>query len=134
MKRQTTEQHTLVQPPIQKKFQHQIGHRFLTLIDKHFSKDRKLRKIFNCSTIKICHSCKNNTKQTIASHNKRNLNSSKHIDDTADNTNTKDTKTCSCQQKNTCPLNGTCVQSSLIYQATITRKDNSTTETYIGLT
>ena len=121
-------------PPFRKNFSTKIGHRFLTLIDKHFPKDRKLRKIFNCSTIKICHSCKNNTKQTIASHNKRNLNSSKHIDDTADNTNTKDTKTCSCQQKNTCPLNGNCLQSSLIYRATVTRKDNSTTETYIRLT
>ena len=45
----------------------------------------------------------------------------------------KDTKNCSCQKKITCPLNGDCLQSSLIYQATITRKDNSTTETYIRL-
>ena len=65
----------------------------------------------------------NNTKQTI-----------KHINDTADNTNTKDTKTCNCRQKNTCPLNRNCFQSSLIYRATVTRKDNNTTETYIGLT
>ena len=43
-------------------------------------------------------------------------------------------KTCNCRQKNTCPLNGNCLQSSLIYQATVTRKDNSTTVTYIGLT
>ena len=75
----------------------------------------------------------NNTKQIINNHNKRILNSSKHINDTTDNTNTKDTKNCSCQQKITCPLNGNCLQSSLIYEATITRKDNSTTETYIRL-
>ena len=68
----------------------------------------------------------NNTKQTIDNHNKRILNSSKPFNDTANNTNTKDTKTCSCQQKNTCPLNGNCLQSSLIYQATVTCKDNST--------
>ena len=76
----------------------------------------------------------NNTKQIIDNHNKRILNSSKHINDNADNTNTKDSKTCNCRQKNTCLLNGNCLQSSLIYQATVTRKDNSTTETYIGLT
>ena len=76
----------------------------------------------------------NNTKQIIDNHNKRILNSSKHINDTADNTNTKDSKTCNCRQKNTCLLNGNCLQSSLNYQATVTRKDNSTTETYIGLT
>ena len=56
------------------------------------------------------------------------------FNDTANNTNTKDAKTCSCQQKNTCPLNGNCLQPSPIYQATVTCKDNSTTETYIGLT
>ena len=39
-------------------------------------------------------------------HNKCILNSSKHINDTTNNTNTKDTKTFSCQQKITCPLGG----------------------------
>ena len=75
----------------------------------------------------------NNTKQIINNHKKRILNSSKHINDTTDNSNTKDTKNCSCQQKITCPLNRNCLQSSLIYQATITCKDNSTTGTYIRL-
>ena len=41
---------------------------------------------------------------------------------------------CNCRQKNICPLDGNCLQSSVIYQATVTRKDNNTTETYIGLT
>ena len=133
-KNQTKEQHTLVQPPIQQKRQHQYRTQFLALVDKHVPKDHKLRKIFNRNTIKISYSCMNNTKQIIDNHNKRILNSSKHINDTADNTNTKDSKTCNCRQKNTCLLNGNCLQSSLIYQATVTRKDNSTTETYIRLT
>ena len=133
-KKQTTEQHTLVQPPIQQKRQHQYRTQFLALVDKHVPKDHKLRKIFNRNTIKISYSCMNNTKQIIDNHNKRILNSSKHINDTADNTNTKDSKTCNCRQKNTCPLNGNCLQSSLIYQAAVTRKDNNTTETYIRLT
>ena len=76
----------------------------------------------------------NNTKQIIDNHNKRIINSSKHINDTADNANAKDTKTCNCRQNNTCPLKGNCLQSSLIYQATVTRKDYSTTETCVGLT
>ena len=74
-----------------------------------------------------------NTKQIIDNHEKHILNSSKDINDTTDNSNTKDTKNCSCQQKITCPLNRNCLQSSLIYHATVTRKDNSTTETYIRL-
>ena len=76
----------------------------------------------------------NTSKQIINNHNKRILKSSQHIDYTADNTSTKDTKTCSCQRGNTCLRNGNCLQSLLIYQATITHKDNGTTETYIGLT
>ena len=47
---------------------------------------------------------------------------------------TKKNKTCKCQQKNACPLKGNCLQSSVIYQATVTRNDNNTIETYIGLT
>ena len=109
-----------------------IGHRFLTLVDKHFPKDHKLRKIFNRNTIKISYSCMNNTKQNINNHNKHILKSPKHTDGNADNT--IDNKPCNCRQKNTCPLSGSCLQSSVIYQATVKRNDNNTSETYIGLT
>ena len=74
----------------------------------------------------------NNTKQIIDNHNKRILNSSKHINDTTDNSTKKRHQ--NCRQKNTRPLNGNCPLSSLIYQATITRKESSTAETYIRLT
>ena len=48
------------------------------LVEKHFPKENKHRKIFNRNTIKISYSCMNNTKQIIDNHNKRILNSSKH--------------------------------------------------------
>ena len=104
--------------------------------DKHFPKAHRLRKNFNRNTIKVSFSCMNNTKQIIDNYNKRILSPSEHIDSTADSTaiNTKDNKTCNCRQNNTCPLNGNYLQSSVLYQATVTRKDNSTSETYIGLT
>ena len=73
-------------PPFSKNVRTNIRHRFLALVDKHFPKDHKLRKIFNRNTIKISYSCMNNTKQIIDNHNKRILNSSKHIKDTAANT------------------------------------------------
>jgi len=82
--------------------------------------------------IKISYSCMNNTKQTIDNHNKRILQSTNDNDLTSDTINNN--KTCNCRQPNNCPLNGNCLQSSVIYQATVTRKDNNTTETYIGLT
>ena len=87
---------------------------------------------FNRNTIKISYSCMSNTKQIINNHNKRISNPSKHADDTA--CNRVDRKSCNCRQKITCLLNGNCLQSSVIYQATVTRNDNNTSETYIGLT
>ena len=73
-------------PPFRKNVSTNIGHRFLTLVDKHFAKDHKLRKIFNRNTITISYSCMNNTKQIIDNHNKRILKLSEHIDETANNT------------------------------------------------
>ena len=40
---------------------------------------------------------------------------------------------CNCKNK-VCPLNGNCLTSGVIYQATVTRQDNLKEETYIGLT
>ena len=119
-------------PPFSKNVSTNIGRKFLGLIDKHFAKDNKLRKIFNRNTIKISYSCMNNTKQIIDNHNKRILKSSEHND--TPTSKTKDNKTCNCRQKDACPLDGNCLQPSVIYQATVTNKDNPTPETYIGLT
>ena len=74
-----------------------------------------------------------NTKQIIDNHNKRILTASIQTNDTAAAATTSN-KTCNCRQKNACPLDGNCLQPSVIYQATVTRKDNNTTETYIRLT
>ena len=109
-------------PPFSKNVNTNIGHRFLTLVDKHFPKDHKLRKIFNRNTVKISYSCMNNTKQIIDNHNKRILNPPVHTDEAANNA--FDNRTCNCRQKNACPLNGNWLQSSVIYQATVIRKDN----------
>ena len=104
-----------------------VGRRFLTLGDKHFPKDHKLRKISNRNTIKISYSCMNNTKQIIDNHNKCILNQPVHTDKTANNA--TGNKTGNCRQKNTCPLNGNCLQSSVIYQTIVKRKDNNTSKT-----
>ena len=78
----------------------------LALIDKHFPKDHKLRKIFNRNTIKISYSCMNNAKQIIDNHNKQILKSYTQANDTATaNPNTIQNKK-TCRQKNTCPLEG----------------------------
>ena len=120
-------------PPFSKNVSNNIGHKFLSLIDKHFPKDHSLRKIFNLNSIKISYSCMNNTKQIIDNHNKRILHSS-YSPYTKDNKDSTTNKTCNCRQKNNCPLNGNCLRPSVVYQATVTRNDNNTSETYIGLT
>ena len=81
-------------------------------------------------------SCMNNANQIIDNHNKQILKSYTQANDTATpNPNTtQDKRTCNCRQMNTCPLEGNCIQSSVIYQPTVTRSDNNKTELYIGLT
>ena len=75
----------------------------------------------------------NNTKQIIDNHNRRIL-SPPQANVTATTTATEINKTCNCRQKNTCPLDGNCLQSSVIYQATVTHRNSNKTESYIGLT
>ena len=75
----------------------------------------------------------NNTKQIIDNLNKRILHSS-CSSYTKDNKDSTTNKTCNYRQKKNCPLNGNRLQSSVVYQATVTRNDNSTSESYIGLT
>ena len=75
----------------------------------------------------------NNTKQIMENHKKRILHSS-YSSYTKYNKNSKTNKTCNCRQKNNCPLNGNFLQSSVAYQATVTRNDNNTSKTYIGHT
>ena len=70
-------------PPFSKNTSTNIGYKFLALIDKHFPKDHKLRKIFNRNTIKISYSCMNNAKQIIDNHNKQILKSYTQANDTA---------------------------------------------------
>jgi len=83
------------------------------------------------ANFKISYSCMNNIKQTTDSHNKRII---KSHDTNNTPTDTKADVTCNCRQKSTCPLNWSCLQSSIIYQVTVIGKDNNATQIYIGLT
>ena len=100
-------------PPFSKNISTNIGQRFLSLVDICFPKDHKLRRIFNRNTIKSSCSCMDNMKKMIVNHNKRLL---KPHDNSTPGTNNK---TCNCQRKDTCPLDGHCLQSSVIYRAKV---------------
>ena len=93
------------------------------LIDKHFTKNNPLTKIFNRNTLKIGYSCTKNMKAIIQGHN-RIINNM---------TNTTNTKKCNCRKSN-CPLNGTCISNKcVIYEAKVAGPSDKTKK-YIGLT
>ena len=48
-----------------------VAKTILTIIDRHFPKDKRLSKIFNRKTLKVSYSCLPNVKQTISNNNHR---------------------------------------------------------------
>ena len=83
---------------------------FLTLIGKHFPKDKMLSKISNRNTIKVSYSCLPNVKQTISNNNHR-LPQLYRIKES-----THDSKLCNCRQENSCPLDGKCLTKCVVYK------------------
>ena len=64
-----------------------------------------------------------NLRQKINAHNKSILHATHDLP-----------KSCNCREPANCPLDGSCLQSSVIYQATVETNDNKPSQTYIGLT
>ena len=96
-------------PPYRKTVKTKTGKFFLQLIKKRFPKDHKFHKIFNRNTLKLSYSCMPNIKTKIKTHNRK----------IQQNVPPKSTKHCNCQQKENFPINGACVQESLVCYATI---------------
>ena len=97
---------------------------FLTLIDKHFPKNKRLSKIFNRNKINVSYSCLPNVKQTISNNNHRILQQQRMKEST------QDSKLCNCRQKNSCPLDGKCLTKCVVYKATVTETTSNNQETY----
>ena len=57
-------------PPFSKNVSTYMGCTFLKLLEKEFTKEHVLHKIFNRNSIKISYSCTPNLKQNINGHNK----------------------------------------------------------------
>ena len=104
-----------------------IGHKFLQAVDECFPPNHCLYKIFKRNTLKLSYSCMPNVHQIITAHNKTIL-------DKQIKASENPTKECNCRYKESCPLQGKCLTESVVYQATVTRKDNQQKETYVGLT
>ncbi len=110
-------------PPYSTNVSTNIGARFLSLIDKHFTKKHPLHKIVNRNTIKISYSCMPNVGTILKGHNKAVL--SKKNDESDER--------CNCRNKEECPLNGKCLTKSVVYKAEASTATGQSF-TYIGLT
>ena len=115
---------TWFHPPYSKHVTTNVGKKFLSIVHDCFKKSHPLRKIFNKNTIKVSYSCMPNLEAKISSHNKTILANPNGM--------INDNKQCNCRVKSECPLDGHCLMSNVIYQATVVT--DKSTETYIGLT
>jgi len=116
-------------PPFSSTVKTKIGKKFLQIIDKCFLPNNQLNKIFNRKTIKISYSCMPNMKNIIDGSNQYKLKTA-HISTTTTKLNAAQ---CNCKQPSHYPLNGKCLYKDVIYQATVTRHDNNSSQSYIGL-
>ena len=91
-------------------------------MDECFPPHHPLSKIVNRKTIKVSYSTTPNMAKIISSRNSKIL-SEKEAPKRA----------CSCPKNATCPLNGQCLESSIVYHAKITQSDQKVTN-YIGMT
>ena len=110
-------------PPFSKNVKTNVGKYFLNLVKKHFPKEHIYHKLFNRNNVKISYSCTPNINQTINAHNK-NITKEETVQKNS----------CNCTKRNECPLNNNCLNTNLIYKATISSNVPSTPKTYIGLT
>ena len=112
-------------PPYNVNVATNIGRIFLNLIKKYFPRNHKFHKIFNKNTMKVSYSCMPNIKSSINAHNRKIL-QPKPLQNQI--------TTCNCNVKPNCPLNQRCLDSNLVYQATINADiPNYQPTKYIGL-
>ena len=128
-KRKRNKTITWYNPPFNKAVKTKLGKKFLEIVDKHFKDKRKdgLHKILNRHTLKLSYSCTQNVKAIITSHNR------KVLDEHNKHPQTENKKMCNCQKKIECPIEGACLQKSVVYKAQVNAPGTSE-KTYFGST
>ena len=95
------------------------------MINTCFPPSHPLSKIINRNTIKVSYRCMPNMGRVISKHNSQV--SKKEMDVPPPG--------CNCRGgPSKCPVGGKCLTQGVVYQATVVREDNGSTETYTGLT
>ena len=99
-------------PPYNQNVKSNIGKSFLNLIKKHFPPHHKFRPIFNKNNIKISYSCMPNIGDIIKGHNSKIIKSNSQKQQ-------NEPKSCNCRNQKLCPLSGFCLESDIVYKATV---------------
>ena len=107
-------------PPFSRSVLTNIGKRFFALLSKHFGKDSRYHKLFNRNSVKLSYSCTPNIGMIIKNHNAR-----------LQSKGNGNRKACSCRNRSQCPLDGNCMQTSLVYEAEVITETEKFR--YIGL-
>ena len=113
-------------PPFSLNVKTNVAKKFLKIVDKNFPKSHKLHKLFNRNNLKVSYSCVPNVSNIITNHNKNVLSNKPEPESI--------TTTCNCRQKASCPLNGKCLDRSIIYLCNVKATPTDEGKSYIGLT
>ena len=113
---------TWFNPPFSQNVKTKVGEKFLSLVDKCFPPGHPLKKICNRNTLKLSYRCTPNIGTIISSKNSKLLQPP-----------IQKTKMCNCRQPQNCPVDGNCLDTSIIYKATV-NEQNGKVNTYTGLT
>ena len=95
-------------PPYSENVKTNIGKEFLKLVSRHFPPEHQLHNLFNRKNLKISYSCMPNIEKIIKGHNGKIINSKP-----------PPSKSCNCRRKDSCPLQGNCLASCLVYKAEV---------------
>ena len=104
---------TWYNPPFDQNVSTNIGKKFLALVSEHFPPGHAYRKLFNRNNVKVSYCTMPNMASIISSHNSR-------VSAPTPPVPQPEKKTCNCRRGTTCPLNGNCLESSVVYKATVT--------------
>ena len=94
--------------PFSQNLKTNVGKIVLKLVRKHIPRHHKLHKIFNTNTLKLSYRCMKIISNVIKQHNATVL-----------STSTTPKRLCNCRNKDTCPLDGSCLKQCFIYKAKI---------------
>ena len=117
---------TWFNPPFNKDVKTNIGKTFKYLVETHFPKHHRYHKLFNKNNLKLSYSCMPNMGQIINKHNRKLISRKESPNSTLP------PRLCNCRDQKQCPLNGQCLQSCLVYRATV--NSQTTVKKYIGCT